>query len=159
VSCIHEHWGLEFSPEEIRQVRSRNGLLSMELELSRICNLGCIYCYAASGRALDNELRLPELLDAVDQAIELGVKKIIILGGGEPLLFPQLFALLAYIRDRNLTVDLFTNGTLLTPEHAKRLYQMQVGVVIKMNSRNPGIQDILADRPGTLQAIDRGLSF
>ncbi|MDP3478265.1 MAG: radical SAM protein [Desulfoprunum sp.] len=159
MSCIHEHWGLEFSPEEIRETRARHGLLSMELELSRICNLGCIYCYAASGIPLDNELRLPELLNIVDQSVDLGVKKIIILGGGEPLLFPDLFPLIEYIRGKNLTVDLFTNATLLTREQADRLYGLQVGVVIKMNSRNPIIQDILAARSGTLEAIEQGLQF
>lgn len=131
----------------------------MELELSRICNLGCIYCYAASGRPLDNELRLSELLDVVDQAVDLGVKKIIILGGGEPLLSPHLYPLIEYIREKGLAVDLFTNGTLLTREDATRIYRLQVGVVIKMNSRNPVIQDILAARPGTLAAIDQGLQF
>ena len=43
-------WGSNFSPEEIAATRARKGLLSMELELSRECNLRCVYCYASSGR-------------------------------------------------------------------------------------------------------------
>ena len=157
MKCFGEHWGLEFSPEEITEARERNGLLSMELELSRACNLQCIYCYASSGSPLQNELTFEEIVRAVDQAAELGVQKIIILGGGEPLLYNDLFKVIDYILAKDIKVDLFTNGMLLTPEKAKSLYDRNVSVVIKMNSRNPIIQDRLAGKQGAYEAINKGL--
>ncbi len=157
MTCIGDQLGMEFSPEEIAEARSRNGLLSMELELSRTCNLGCVYCYASSGKPLENELSLAEIEDIVDQAIQLGVKKIIVLGGGEPLLYPQLLDVLDFIISKNLVVDLFTNGTLITPDFAGKLYRLGVGIVIKMNSRKAAIQDYLADREGTFAAINNSL--
>ena len=157
MTCLGDQLGMEFSPEEIAEARSRNGLLSMELELSRICNLRCVYCYASSGKPLANELTLAEIEDAVDQAVQLGARKIIVLGGGEPLLYPQLLEVLDFIINKNLVVDLFTNGTLITPAFAKKLYMRGVGVVIKMNSRKAAIQDYLADREGTFAAINNGL--
>ena len=157
MTCLGDQLGMEFSPEEIAEARSRNGLLSMELELSRICNLRCVYCYASSGKPLENELTLAEIEDAVDQAVQLGARKIIVLGGGEPLLYPQLLEVLDFIINKNLVVDLFTNGTLITPAFAKKLYMRGVGVVIKMNSRKAAIQDYLADREGTFAAINNGL--
>jgi MoaA/NifB/PqqE/SkfB family radical SAM enzyme len=98
MSNLERHWGLEFSPEEIIEFRARNGLLSLELELSRVCNLHCIYCYASSGVAMKNELSLPEILDVVDQVAALGARKIIVivLGGGEPLLYPYLVDVIGY---------------------------------------------------------------
>lgn len=157
MKCFGEHWGLEFSQEEIAAARARNGLLSMELELSRACNLRCVYCYAESGSPIENELTLDEIFSAIDQAVELGARKIIILGGGEPTLYKDLFKVIDYILAKNVNVDVFTNGMLIDQEKAKALYDRQVSVVIKMNSRNPEIQDMLAGHTGAFTAIQKGL--
>ena len=157
MSCLHEFWGLEFSPAQIAECRERDGLLSLELELSRACNLRCLYCYAASGQALEDELGRDELFAIIDQAAELGARKIIVIGGGEPLLSPHLFPVLEHIRDRGLDADLFTNGTLMDSVSAVRLFALQVSVSMKLNSLDPRIQDELAGRAGTHAAIIRGL--
>jgi radical SAM protein with 4Fe4S-binding SPASM domain len=156
MSCLQEHWGLEFSPEEISASRKNGGLLSLELELSRACNLRCIYCYAASGQALHNELTLGEICTVVDQAAELGARKIIVLGGGEPLIYGNLFAVIDHILAKGIKVDLFTNGTLIDDETAKKLFQRNVAISMKMNSRNQEVQDELAGKSGTFAAIEKG---
>ena len=158
MSDLERYWGLEFSPEEIAESRARNGLLSLELELSRVCNLRCIYCYASSGTAMENELSLPEILDVVDQTAALGARKIIILGGGEPLLYPYLMDVIDHILGKGLKADLFTNGTLMTLAKAKALYDRGVAVVVKMNSLRPEIQDLLAGHTGTFKSIEQGLN-
>lgn len=147
----------KFSPEDIEDARQAGRLLSMELELSRACNLRCIYCYADSGTALDAELSLPEILDAVDQAVELGARRIIVLGGGEPLVHPDILTILRHIHHRGAAIDLFTNGTRITAELAGEFMTLGVSPVIKMNSLREEVQDMLADRPGTFAKIRQGL--
>lgn len=153
MTCLGEQLGMEFSQEEIAQCRERNGLLSLELELSRICNLRCLYCYASSGEPLHNEMSLAELYDVITQAADLGVKKIIILGGGEPLLYPHLTEVVDFIKGKDISVDLFTNGMSLCEEVAAWLHSRQVGVVLKMNSRSAEVQDHLAGRAGAFKTI------
>lgn len=157
MTCLGEHLGMEFSPHEIAEARARNGLLSLELELSRACNLRCIYCYAASGQPLAGELTLAEIYDILDQAAALGAKKIIVLGGGEPLIYPHLIEVLEYIRSKQLVADLFTNGLAMTETIAQQLYRLGVGVVLKMNSRNAAVQDYLGGKHGTYEGICRAL--
>jgi radical SAM protein with 4Fe4S-binding SPASM domain len=146
-----------FTPDEIETTRRSGGLLSMELELSRACNLRCIYCYADSETALADELSLDEIFDAIDQAIELGARRIIVLGGGEPLVHPDILPILRHIHQRGAAIDLFTNATLITAELAREFMALGVCPVIKMNSRREGVQDMLADRAGTFTKIQRGL--
>jgi radical SAM protein with 4Fe4S-binding SPASM domain len=155
--CRGDQLGLEFSPEEIKSCREKNGLLSLELELTHSCDLRCIYCYASSGEPLDNELSLNEIRTVITRAIELGAQKIIVLGGGEPLRYPHLFEVLEYIRERDLEVDLFTNGQTLNKEVAQKLYDLQTGIVLKMNSRKKDVQDRLAGRAGATEAIAKAL--
>ncbi|MFN2344062.1 MAG: radical SAM protein, partial [Desulfonatronovibrio sp.] len=98
-------WGTHFSADEIEQARLDGRLLSMELELSRACNLRCIYCYAESGTAMENELDITEITGVVDQALELGARRIIVLGGGEPLAHPQIMPILRYIHKKGAAID------------------------------------------------------
>lgn len=129
----------------------------MELELSRVCNLQCRYCYASSGQPLENELTLSEICSVIDQARELGAQKIIVLGGGEPLLYPHLFQVIDHIIDCGLEVDLFTNGVLINRETAEALFKRNVAVSMKMNSRRAEVQDDLAGKKGTFVKIEEGL--
>lgn len=158
MKCLQEYWGVEFTQQEIAQSRSVNGILSLELELSRVCNIRCLYCYAASGVPLADELTLDEIKDVIDQAAQLGARKIIVLGGGEPFLYQHLFTVFDYILDKGIEVDVFTNGTVITDEIAQKLYKRNIGVVIKMNSRNSELQDYLAGRPGTFASIEKGMA-
>ncbi len=131
----------------------------MELELSRACDLRCIYCYADSGEALEEELPLESILDAVDQGIALGAKKIIVLGGGEPLVYPHLETLLRYTHDAGARIELFTNGMLMTEELAQLLLELRVEPVVKMNSLRSSVQDLLAGRKGATEKIRRGMQI
>ena len=151
--------GLDFTNEEIGACLMRGGLLSLELEFSKRCNLKCIYCYASAGSAMDNELGLPEIKDIIDQAQELGAKKIILLGGGEPLMYEGLEAVVEYIRSKGLQQSVFTNGMLLTEDLARFLFRHKVSVVIKNNSNIPDIQDTLAGIKGAYSKIKQGLEY
>lgn len=157
MNCRKEHWGLEFTPDEITGCRKKNGLLSLELELSRACNLRCVYCYASSGKPLPDELTLSEIFSVIDQAVSLGARKIVVLGGGEPLLYPEIFTVIDYIRAAGAQVDLFTNATLIDSRKAKALFERKISISMKLNSRKPAIQDYLAGKDGTFSAIEKGL--
>lgn len=154
---LERPWGSNFTREEIDAAKARHGLLSMELELSRECNLRCVYCYANSGKKLHNEITREEIFDALGQAIGLGARRIIIIGGGEPLLYPGVWEIMEYLHGRGILIDLFTNGTLITAENARRLFALGVSPVVKMNSMREDVQDLLAAVPGTFQRIQQGI--
>jgi MoaA/NifB/PqqE/SkfB family radical SAM enzyme len=138
-------WGSNFTPEEIAETRARKGLLSMELELSRECNLRCVYCYASSGKKLSNELTRGEIDDALDQALALGARRIIVIGGGEPLLYPGVMDIMRKLRARGIMVDLFTNGALVR-RRARELFEMGVSRSSSSTACRGG-QDALAGSP------------
>lgn len=150
-------WGSPFTPKEIESALTQKQLLTAELELSRVCDLRCIYCYASSGEKLPDELTYDEVLSSVAQCQELGARKIIILGGGEPMLYPRIMDVIRHIHGQGLEIELFSNGTRITPEIAAELYSLEVEPVIKFNSLNPETQDFLAGKENGHKAIRRGL--
>jgi len=143
--------------EEIEKVRRNNRLLTFGLELSKRCNLRCIYCYANAGEEAEDELSIKETLDAVIQAYELGARKIGIIGGGETLLYPYLFKVIDFIRNLGASVTVFTNTTLITLEIAKKLFERKINVVAKCNSLNSEAQDFLTGVKGSFERIQRGI--
>ncbi|NDV23248.1 radical SAM protein [Desulfovibrio sp. JC022] len=151
-------WGSPFTGAEIKKTLENKQLLTAELELSRVCDLRCIYCYASSGEKLNNELSFDEIIDAVEQCQNLGARKIIILGGGEPMLYPRIMDAIRYIHSLGLEIELFSNGTRITPEIAAELYELKVQPVIKFNSLDPQVQDLLAGKNNSHKAIRKGLN-
>ncbi|MEW5773281.1 MAG: radical SAM protein [Thermodesulfobacteriota bacterium] len=149
-------WGGAFSPAD-KSGLGAGRLLTMELELSRSCDLRCIYCYAGSGLALDEELGLDELRRVADEARGLGARKIVVLGGGEPLNSPHLVPLLDHLRGLGVDIELFTNGVRLDRAMAELLAGLGASVVVKMNSLRPEVQDLLAGKAGAFRAIRAGL--
>ena len=148
---------LGFSQAEIVECLAREGLLSLELEFTKECNLRCIYCYASAGDALEGELSLDELVSIIEQAKQLGARRIVLLGGGEPFLFPHVRQVIRHIHSLGLSQAIFTNGMLLTKNLCRFLFDHQVKVAIKCNSFLPAIQDGLAGVPGAHRLIQRGL--
>lgn len=151
--------GLDFTNEEITACLKRQGLLSLELEFSKACNLKCIYCYASAGNPMPDELTLAEIKYVIDQAAELGAKKIILLGGGEPLMYEGVESVVEYVHKKGLEQNVFTNGMLLTKELADLFFEHRVSVVVKHNSNIPQIQDRLAGVKGTYDKIRQGFEY
>lgn len=151
--------GLDFTTEEITGCLKREGLLSLELEFSKVCNLRCVYCYASAGEALPNELTLPDIKNVIDQAAELGAKKIILLGGGEPLMYEGLRSVVEHIYNKGLKQNIFTNGMLLTGGLAEFLFNHEVSVIVKHNSNTPEIQDKLVGVKGSYDKIKQGFEY
>lgn len=151
--------GLDFTDEDIAASLRRGGLLSLELEFSKRCNMRCIYCYASAGAPLEGELTLDEMKGIIVQAKDLGARKIILLGGGEPLMYDGVTEVVEFIHKLGLDQSLFTNGMLMTAELAKLLLANEVSVVIKRNSNIPEVQDLLGGVNGCFEKIQRGFDY
>jgi MoaA/NifB/PqqE/SkfB family radical SAM enzyme len=104
--------GTGFIIDGLKRIFDRNALYA-QLVITDDCNLSCSYCNEFVPGA--PPIPLPVLKDRVDRLDGLGVMVYDILGG-EPLLHPELTALIKHIkskRDGRNIVILITNGFLL----------------------------------------------
>jgi radical SAM protein with 4Fe4S-binding SPASM domain len=153
--CPNPTDGFGFSQEEIAAAVRRHGLLSMEIEFSLACNFRCPYCYndrTDEARPLSSQ----EIDDVLRQAKELGARKIIILGG-EPMIYPGIREKIAFIRAQGQSVEMFTNGTGMTPENARFMFDHEVAVVVKMNTFKPELQGRMAGHEAAPRIIRAAL--
>lgn len=85
---------------------------------NRRCNLRCAYC-----NEYDNHSRpvpVETMFERIDRLGELGTT-IITISGGEPLLHPDLDAMIGRIRWKGIIAGMITNGYLLTADRIERL--------------------------------------
>ena len=147
----------DFPQATVEQAVRQGKLLSMEIEFSLKCNFRCPYCYVPHGAQLKNELTVAEIKSAIFQAKAAGALKIIVLGG-EPSIYPHTLELIRFMREHDLVVEMFTNGSGVTGAFAKALAGMQVRVVLKMNSFDPERQKQLSGHPDAYDIIQEALS-
>lgn len=148
----------EFSDAEIAAAAASGRLLSLEIEFNRQCNYRCPYCYAAaSGEATPSYD--PRVIDrAVSEAAALGARKIVILGG-EPFLFKELQEKIRMIRGLGLGAEIHTNGSIMDAALASFLQEQDCRVVVKLNSRNPAVQERLTGIGNSLENSLRTLQL
>jgi len=92
--------------------------------ITRQCNLSCSHCYRDARAVADpDELSTAEGLALIAEVARAGFR-VIILSGGEPLLRPDLLALVGAAREQGLRPVLGSNGTLITRRDALRLREV-----------------------------------
>jgi MoaA/NifB/PqqE/SkfB family radical SAM enzyme len=85
------------------------------------CNLRCKHCYiSAEDRAYSDELTTQEAKSFINDLAEMKIP-VLLLSGGEPLIRPDVFELGRYATNLNLRVVVSTNGTLITPQVARKI--------------------------------------
>src|SRR6516162_7588033 len=89
-------------------------------ELTYACNLACVHCLSSSGRRDPRELTTAECQAVIDTLQRMQVFYVNI-GGGEPTVRPDFWALVDYAAARQVGVKFSTNGIRLDASAARRL--------------------------------------
>jgi MoaA/NifB/PqqE/SkfB family radical SAM enzyme len=98
------------------------------------CNNDCLFCSAPKK---DEYLLYEEIVSLVDDYIDQKYEQFT-LTGGEPTLHPKLFDIIKYIRSKNVTCRMITNGTNLTKEMIAGLVDAELSnIVISIHTLDP----------------------
>ncbi len=110
-------------------------------ELTYACNLGCIHCLSSSGRRDRRELSTAEAERVLDELAALKVFYVNI-GGGEPTIRSDFWALVQYAVDHGIGVKFSTNGSRIDAAAARRLTAMDyVDVQISIDGADAATND------------------
>ena len=85
--------------------------VTLEIDPTNACNHNCIWCIDSEHRASHaSQLKKEDALRVIAEAKELGVRSLVIKGGGEPLTYPHIEALLEQAHSLGFEVGIITNG-------------------------------------------------
>lgn len=96
------------------------------IDILRGCNISCENCYNSSICQIKS---FEQVKEEIDLMISFRQVHSITLIGGEPLLHPNLLEIVEYISRKNIYVEIFTNGVLLTEEILGKLKKLKVSVI------------------------------
>ncbi len=122
---------------------------------SRTCNLKCVHCYTDSeARKYEGELSTEEGMALIEDLARFQIPALLF-SGGEPLMRKDLFELASHAVSLGIRPTLSTNGTLISPEVARRIKDLgftYVGISLD------GIGDINDAFRGQKGAFSRAMS-
>ncbi len=126
----------------------------IELTLAPIdkCNLNCLFC-SVKNRDMD-ELDFEELKTALRDFRDIGLKSVVLSGGGEPTLYPYINELIDYIVEWDMEVGLITNGINLNKNVTDESLKKLTWIRISLNSL-----DYVNELDIYLPNIDVGVSY
>ena len=123
-------------------------LLSACVELTLRCNLRCLHCGSAAGRARTSEMDLACFVDLFRDLRLLGGQRVVLLGG-EPLLHPDWEAITRLAVGFGLDTALVTNGLQVTEDAARRLAALGVTHLgVSIDGASDEVHDRIRGVPG-----------
>lgn len=143
--------GYSYSSDDAFKARDEGRLLCLRLDTNYDCNLQCTYCY--SSKKKKQSMPLGMAVKIIDQAHDLGLQSVVYLGG-EPFLYKHFWELVKYLYVLGIIPVIFSNGTLITGDVARKLFDFGASVVVKFDGFEK-TQDKLTGR-GSFKKIHAG---
>ncbi len=133
-----------------REAVAKNIPTDVVFEVTRRCNLDCRMCYVVGHHeAHPDGLSTDEVKDALDQLASAGTIRLTF-SGGEPFMRRDFLEIVAHARERAFSIDIFSNGTLIGPDTAKRLRELAVWQVgISLLGATPATHDRITGHQGS----------
>lgn len=165
--------GWIFTDEDIRAAADNGRLMHLDFEFGQNCSLNCIYCFRTADLR-DGEknatMTFSQWEDVLDQASDLGLSSIKLLGQGELTENRDFLRAIEAIHQRGIKTLLFTAAHILGDDiqcqriHGmdgdalcQRLYELNASVMVKVNSFEPALQDSIVACPGYTVKRNLGL--
>ena len=143
--------------------------LAVTLLVSYRCNLRCKMCFYYNETEKDKtckliedrvkeELTLPQIKNLIDQCAEMKVR-VFTIHGGEPLLYPKIFEISRYARDKEMLVNFVTNGTLINEAMAKKIVDAKINHITFSLDGPRAVHDEIRSVPGTFDRLMNGIKI
>jgi SynChlorMet cassette radical SAM/SPASM protein ScmF len=140
-------------------------LRSFYLYMSNTCNLRCRHCWITpgfgDGKQTPGDFVEPEALrQAVVEAKPLGLCAVK-LTGGEPMLHPRFMEIADMLTAEGMSMDMETNGTLMTAETARHLKDKTnvTFISVSLDGSDSRSHDSFRGVPGAFESTLRGLDY
>jgi radical SAM protein with 4Fe4S-binding SPASM domain len=100
--------------------------LSLQIEPTNLCNIGCICCSRNRMQREKGFMDFGLFQKIVDDAARSGIKRIHLYLHGEPLLHPRIMDMIGYIKTKGIGIQMATNGMLFDRHNADALLRSGV---------------------------------
>ena len=130
---------------------------SFVFEVTQQCNHDCPHCYNAWKNPVaypEGQLPTDETLAMVGKLLDETTPSLVTLTGGEPMLRADIHEMVDFLVGRGVTVNLITNGSLLTEGDIARFSPDKIGIFeLPLLSAERDIHDRMSGRTGAFDDV------
>ena len=127
-------------------------------EMTTACNLNCVHCHTAGGEPHKNELTTDEGKRLLTELAQIKNFRMMAFTGGEPLMRPDLFELLAFSRSLGFTNTIATNATLIDDAIAQQMRAHGVVIAaVSLDGFTAETHDRIRGLPGSFEKAVQGM--
>ena len=98
----------------------------LQIEPTNRCNVKCICCSTHRSKREKGFMNFDLFKKIIDDAAEIGVKKIHLYAQGESLLHPKIIDMIGYIKSKDIAITLVTNGMLMDEKMSKAILSTEI---------------------------------
>ncbi len=149
--------GLGGQSDDLRYRKGRVVGPVIAYNCTKRCNLRCRHCYSASDSGCaEREMTTDQAMRFLAQLKDAGAP-VCLFSGGEPLLRPDLFELLAEAKRIGLPTVISTNGTQIDADKARRLHELALRYIgVSLDGQEP-FHDKFRQVKGSFRAALTGI--
>lgn len=151
---------MEMLAEYREYLYSHPRLTYLFFELTDACNLSCLHCGSNASPQNKNYLSYKDVKNVLDQVASAFSPQSIMIcfSGGEPLLHPQFFEMVAYAKKIGFSCGITTNGTLIDSVVARKMVESGLDSVTFSLDGLRDIHDWFRNRKGAFDRTIRGIN-
>lgn len=124
-------------------------------EITNACNLSCRYCFVDK-KISKNILKAKKIFQVLDEVAPAYPR--ITFSGSEPFMRSDIFEIMGFAKDRGLSVDLYSNGTLISKKIADFLTLKEIKSIRISLDGPESINDFIRGK-GVFQKVVRALDL
>ena len=127
------------------------------LELTTLCNLQCVHCYAESSPSGSHGSMTPDdWIRVIDEAVSLGSPTLQFIGG-EPTVHPSLARLIRRAHEQGLKTEVYSNLVRITPELWTAFEECNVALATSFYSTSAEAHDRITTTQGSQRLTLAGI--
>ena len=127
-------------------------------EVTSACNLTCIHCHATGGRPSPDEMDTHQAKKFIEDLAIAEEFRMLVYTGGEPMVRPDIFELLAHSRGVGFQNVIATNAVLIDDRVALELKKTGVvGIAVSLDSARPETHNFVRNHPNAFARAIRGI--
>jgi len=131
-------------------------------EATQRCNHDCLHCYnvwKGPGSYPTFELGTAETLALLGRMLDETRAGLVTLSGGEPLLREDIHEILAFLSEREVRVNLISNGSLLDEEAVERLLPYDISIFeLPLLSCDREVHDAMSGSKGAFDRVTMAMA-
>ncbi len=111
---------------------------TVSFEITRQCKCNCEHCVVSGG---EGDLDISTIKRAIDEVLDMGAM-VIVFTEGDPMMREEIYELIEYVDKERAIVNMYTPGTEMTPENARKLKEAGLhNLLVSLYSTDPAKHD------------------